>query len=159
MPVPSSRIVILTHGPASSPLILESRTSIAPLPLVAEYSVDPVWSPDGRFLVFSGADVGTSFPLRAAAADGRPYPLPSLMLARGSRVMFSGDPQTLVILRGQAGHQSFLAADLKTGAQRILTDLPIGFVAGDFDISPGGDEIIFDRVEENPELALIDRGS
>ena len=54
-----------------------------PLPLVSEYSVDPVWSPDGRFLVYSGADVGTTFPLRAAAADGRPYPLPSVMLTRG----------------------------------------------------------------------------
>lgn len=63
-------------------------------------SVDPSWSPDGRFLLFSGADVGTSYPLRAAAADGRPFSLPTLMLARGSRVAFSGDPQTLVILRG-----------------------------------------------------------
>ena len=54
-----------------------------PLPLVSEYSIDRVWSPDGRFFVYSGADVGTTFPLRVAAADGRPHPLPSVMLTRG----------------------------------------------------------------------------
>src|SRR5580700_6074791 len=31
--------------------------------------IHPVWSPDGRFLVYSGADVGMTFPLRAAAPD------------------------------------------------------------------------------------------
>jgi hypothetical protein len=65
----------------------------------SEYSIDPVWSPDGRFLVYSGADVGTTFPLRAAA-DGRPYPLPSVLLTRGARrVAFFRDPQALVISR------------------------------------------------------------
>ena len=131
----------------------------SPLPLVSEYSVDPIWSPDGRFLVFSGADVGTSYPLRAAAADGRPFSLPSLVLARGSRVAFSGDPQTLVILRGEPGHLSFWTADLRTGSQRILTELPPNFVAHDFDISLSGNEIVFDRVEDNPDVALIERGS
>ena len=68
----------------------------SPLPLVSEYSIDPVWSPDGRFLVYSGADIGTTFPLRAAAADGRPYPMPSMMLTRGARrVAFFHGPQTL----------------------------------------------------------------
>jgi Tol biopolymer transport system component len=130
----------------------------SPLPLTSEYSVDPVWSPDRRFLVFSGADVGTSFPLRAAAPDGRPFPLPSLILARGSRVAFSGDPQTLVILRGEPGHLTFAAADLRSGAQRILAELPANFVARDFDISASGEEIVFDRTEENSEIALIERG-
>src|SRR5450631_176408 len=36
--------------------------------MVSEYSTDPVWSPDGRFLVYSGADVGTTFPLLALSA-------------------------------------------------------------------------------------------
>jgi Tol biopolymer transport system component len=130
-----------------------------PSPLVSEYSLDPIWSPDGRFLLFSGADVGTSFPLRGAAADGRPFPLPTLMLARGSRVAFAGSSQTLVILRGEPGHLSFWAADLATGEQRILTELPANFEARDFDIAAGGGDIIFDRTEENADAALIERGS
>jgi Tol biopolymer transport system component len=129
-----------------------------PLPLLSEYSIDPVWSPDGRFLVYSGADVGTTFPLRAAAADGRPYPLPSVMLTRGARrTVFFRDPQTLVILSGEVAHKDFLLLDLKSGAQRVLAELPPDFVVHDFDISADGAEIVFDRVQVNSALALIER--
>ena len=129
----------------------------APLPLVSEYSIDPVWSPDGRFLIYSGADVGTTFPLRAAAADGRPYPLPSVSLTRGSRrVAFFRDPLTLVILGGEVRHKNFWLLDLRTGAQRILAELPADFVIRDFDVSAAGSEIVFDRVQEHSDLALID---
>jgi Tol biopolymer transport system component len=130
----------------------------APLPLIAEYSLDPVWSPDGRFLVYSGADVGTTFPLRAAAADGRPYPLPSVMLTRGARrVAFLRDPQRLVILRGEIGHKDLWLLDLNTGAQRLLAELPPEFTIGDFDISADGSEIVFDRQQSSSYLALIER--
>ena len=43
-------------------------------PLDEEYAVDPVWAPDGRFIVYSGPDIGTTFSVRAVAADGRPVP-------------------------------------------------------------------------------------
>jgi len=129
-----------------------------PRPLVAEYSVDPVWSPDGQFLVYSGADIGTTFPLRAAARDGRPYPLPTLILTRGARrVAFSADGQSLVVLRGDFGHKDLSLVDLRTGAGRQLAKLPPEFVIGDFEISPNGSEILFDRVQENSEFALIER--
>ena len=129
-----------------------------PLPLVSEYSIDPVWSPDGRFVVYSGADVGTTFPLRAAAADGRPYPLPSVMLTRGARrVAFFRDSQALVILGGEIGHKNFSLLDLRTGGQRILAALPADFIIRDFDISANGSEIVFDRIQASSDLALIER--
>ena len=129
-----------------------------PLPLVSEYSIDPVWSPDGRFLVYSGADVGTTFPLRAAAADGRPYPLPSVMLTRGARrIAFFRDSQSLVILSGEINHKNFSLLDLRSGAQRVLAEMPADFVIRDFDISAAGTEIVFDRVQVNSDLALIER--
>ena len=130
----------------------------SPLPLVSEYSIDPVWSPDGRFMVYSGADVGTTFPLRAAAADGRPYPLPSVSLTRGARrLAFFRDRRSLVILGGEIGHKDFWLLDLRTGAQRILAELPADFVVRDFDISAAGSEIVFDRVQATSDLALIER--
>jgi Tol biopolymer transport system component len=130
----------------------------APVPLIAEYSLDPVWSPDGRILVYSGADVGTTFPLRAAAADGRPFPFPSVMLTRGARrVAFLHDAQRLVILRGEIGHKDLWLLDLATGAQRLLAQLPPDFTIGDFDVSADGTEIVFDRQQSNSYLALIER--
>jgi Tol biopolymer transport system component len=130
----------------------------APVLLVSEYSIDPVWSPDGRFLVFSGPDVGTTFPLRAAAADGRVHPLRSLILTRGARrVSFLRDPHSLVILRGEIGNKNLWLVDLETGIERQLTSLSRNFVIRDFDISGDGREIVFDRVQENSDLVLIDR--
>jgi Tol biopolymer transport system component len=128
-----------------------------PLPLVSEYSIDPVWSPNGRFLVYSGADIGTTFPLRAAAADGRPYPIPSMMLTRGARrVEFFRDSDTLAILTGEIGHKNLSLFDLRTGAQRRLASLPADFAIRDFDISADGAEVVFDRTQTNSDLALIE---
>lgn len=130
----------------------------APLPLVSEYSIDPVWSPNGRFLVYSGADIGTTFPLRAAAADGRPYPIPSMMLTRGARrIQFFRDSDTLAILTGEIGHKNLSLFNLRTGAQRRLASLPADFAIRDFDISADGAEVVFDRTQANSDLALIDR--
>jgi len=130
----------------------------SPLALVSEYSIDPVWSPDGRFLVYSGADVGMTFPLRAAAADGRPYPLPSVLLTRGARrVAFFRGAQALVILCCEIGHKNFWLLDLRTGAQRLLAELPADFVIRDFDIAAAGSEIVFDRLQVTSDLALIER--
>jgi Tol biopolymer transport system component len=129
-----------------------------PIPFISEYSIDPVWSPDGRFVVYSGADVGTTFPLRAAAADGRPYPLPSIMLTRGARrVAFLHDSQTLVILRGEIGHKDLWALDLQSGSQRSLAVLPPEFLIGEFDVSADGAEVVLDRQQSSSSIALIER--
>jgi Tol biopolymer transport system component len=129
-------------------------------PLVSEYSIDPVWSPDGRFLLYSGADVGTTFPLRAVAADGRPYAIPPLILTRGARrVVFSPDARSIVVLRGDVGHKNFWRVDLESGAQRQLTELAPEVVIRDFDVARDGSAVLYDRVEESSRIALIERGS
>jgi Tol biopolymer transport system component/DNA-binding winged helix-turn-helix (wHTH) protein len=129
-----------------------------PLTLVSEYSRDAVWSPDGRFLVYSGADVGTTFPLRAVDGDGRPYALSAPVLPRGARrVAFWRGSGGLVVLRGEMGHKNFWLIDLNTGVERQLTELPHEVVIGEFDVSPDGTRIVFDRTEEDSQIALIER--
>jgi len=130
-----------------------------PSPLVSEYSTDPVWSPDGRFLIYSGADVGTTFPLRAVARDGRPYPIPTLILTRGARrVAFRPDTDSIVLLRGDLGHKNFWLVDLRTGAERQITALEPDIAIGDFDLSRDGSAVLFDRAQESSRIALIERG-
>jgi Tol biopolymer transport system component len=130
-----------------------------PSPLVSEYSIDPVWSPDGRYLIYSGADVGTTFPLRAVARDGRPYPIPALMLTRGARrVAFRPDGTSIVLLRGDVGHKNFWLADLQTGAERQITELAPDIAISDFDLSPDGSTVVFERSQERSRIALIERG-
>jgi Tol biopolymer transport system component len=130
----------------------------APVPLVDEYSIDPVWSPSGAFLVYSGADVGTTFPVKGVTAEGAPHALPSLVLSRGSRrLAFLGDDRHLVVLKGDLSHKELWAVDLETGRERPLTDLGPASVVADFDVSADGREILFDRAREESDIVLLDR--
>jgi Tol biopolymer transport system component len=128
-----------------------------PVLLVNEYSIDPIWAPSGRFLVYSGPDVGTTFSVKAVSADGAPRMLPSLVLTRGARrLAFLGGDDALVILKGDISHKEFWVADLETGRERQLTSLGREFAIGDFDVSADGREIIFDRTREESDIVLLD---
>ncbi len=129
-----------------------------PAAFVADYSIDPVWSEDRRFVVYSGADIGTTFPLRAAAPDGRPYPIAGIMLTRGARrVAFYPASTSLVVLDGEIGHKNFWLLDPATGVKRLLAQLPADTQVRDFDVSATRGEIVFDRTEAASEMALIER--
>jgi Tol biopolymer transport system component len=128
----------------------------APLLLVNEYSTDPTWSPSGQFLLYSGADVGTNFSVKAVGADGRPRQLPNLVLTRGARRLVFLREDTLIVLKGDVSHKEFWSIDRMTGREQQLTAFGRGFAIGDFDISRDGREIIFDRTREESDIVLFD---
>lgn len=129
-----------------------------PAALAAEYSRDAVWSPDGSTLVYNGAEVGPTFPLKAMARDGRSRPLPDITLPRGARrVSFLPGHDAVVVLKGDAREWNFWVVDLDNGRQRQLTAFDPGFAIGDFDVSPDGREIVFDRLREESDVVRIDR--
>lgn len=129
----------------------------APTPFVMEYSTDPAWSPDGSFVVYSGPDIGTKFPVKAAAADSKQFPLPSITLTRGARHMaLLPAGRGLVVLRGDIEHKNLWLIDLHTGAEKQLTSLPPDFDVRDFDISPDGHEVVLERVQERSDVVLLD---
>ena len=128
-----------------------------PTPLVREYSVDPAWSSDGRLLVYSGPDIGTTFVVKTLSADTSATSGPKLMLSRGSRhLAFLPGRGLLLVLRGEISHKDVWAIDLGTGAERQLTHFAPGFDVRDFDISPDGREIVVEQVQEHSDIVLID---
>ena len=128
-----------------------------PVPFVKQYSLDPVWSPDGGFAVYSGPDIGTVFSVKAVTADAAEYPLPPLTLTRGARhLTFVSGARKLVFLRGQMHHQNLWTVDLETGAERQLTNLDPEFDVRDFDISPDGREVVLERVHERSDVVLVE---
>jgi Tol biopolymer transport system component len=128
-----------------------------PVLFVRDYSVDPAWAPDGRFVVYSGPDIGTTFSVKAVTAEALPHPLPTLTLTRGARRMaFLPGRRTLVLLRGEIQHKNLWLIDLETGAERQLTNLPSNFDIRDFDISPDGGDVVLERVQERSDVVLLD---
>jgi tricorn protease-like protein len=124
---------------------------------VREYSLDPTWSPDGRFVVYSGPDIGATFSLKAVTAEAAPHPLPNLTLIRGARhLAFLPEGHTIVVLRGDIEHKDLWLIDLDTGFERQLTKLPPEFDIQDFDISPDGQEVVLERVQERSDVEVLD---
>jgi Tol biopolymer transport system component len=129
----------------------------SPAPFIDEYSVDPTWSPDGRFVVYSGPDIGTTFSLKAATASGIAQRVPALTLTRGARrLAFVRGGRALVFLRGDIQHKNLWLVDLESGAERQVTDVAPDFDIRDFDISPDGREVVLERVQERSDVALLD---
>ncbi len=129
----------------------------SPARFVDTHSVDPVWSPDGDMVVFSGADIGTTFPLNAANADASAHALPRLMLTRGARhVAFMPGRRALVVARGDLQHKDLWLINLNTGAEHQLTTLAPDFEMRSFDISPDGRELVLEQVQEHSDIVLVE---
>jgi len=128
-----------------------------PTLFVQEYSVDPTWTPDGHFVVYSGPDIGTTFSVKAATAEAAARPLPALTLTRGARHMtFLNGGRELAVLRGDIQHKNLWLINLETGAERQLTNLPADFDIRDFDISADGRDVVLERVQERSDVVLLD---
>jgi Tol biopolymer transport system component len=128
----------------------------SPAPLVGVYSVDPMWSPDGAFVVFSGPDIGAAFEVRAVRPDGRAYELPTLTLTRGARHVALLPGRRLVALRGEIRHKNLWVIDMASGTEAQLTDLDPGFEVRDFDVSADGAEIVLEQVREHSDVVLLE---
>lgn len=141
----------------SEPKLFRIPLDGPPVPVISEFAVDPVWSTDGDFIVFTAADVGTEFPVKTVYPDGRVYHTPGLTLTRGARrLRFLHGQRALVLMRGDIRHKDLWVVDLETGQQRQLTHLPSDFNIRDFDVSADGSEILLERVQEHADVVLID---
>jgi serine/threonine protein kinase/Tol biopolymer transport system component len=120
--------------------------------------LDPVWSPRGDLIVFSGTQVFTLTPLVAVRPDGTPVKLPEINVQReGERARFLPDGTGLVYMLGSTmAGQDFWLLDLDTMRSRRLTHLSSSAVMRTFDITPDGSRIVFDRLQENSDILLID---
>jgi Tol biopolymer transport system component len=129
----------------------------APALFVREYSVDPTWAPNGRFVLYSGPDIGTTLSVKAVNSEATPHPLPSLQLTRGARrLAFLLGGRSLALLRGDIQHKNLWLIDLETGAERQLTNLPADFDIRDFDISPNGHDVVLERVQYRSDVVMLD---
>jgi serine/threonine protein kinase len=120
--------------------------------------LDPVWSPRGDLIVYSGTQVFTLMPLLGVHPDGTSAKLPEIKVQRdGERARFLPDGTGLVYMLGSTtAGQDFWLLDLGTMRSRRLTRLSNPAAMRTFDITPDGGRIVFDRLRENSDIVLID---
>jgi Tol biopolymer transport system component len=127
----------------------------APVRLVSGQVTNPVWSPDGSLIVYGGPVVGGRVPLLGVRPDGMAVEFPEVRTALGGTHRFLRNG-TGVVYSPRAQSRDFWLLDLATRKTRPLTHLSDRGALRAFDISPDGKEIVFDRLRDNSDIALID---
>jgi WD40 repeat protein len=132
-----------------------------PVRLVAGAALNPVWSPDGKLIVYTGAVVAVSAPVLAVRPDGTEVQVPNIRVrVAGERYRFLPNGEGLVYMQGgtqgELASQNFWLLDLTTWKSRPLTHLTNMGAMRTFDITPDGKQIVFDRSRENSDIVLID---
>jgi Tol biopolymer transport system component len=117
----------------------------------------PVWSPDGRIVLYSIATKSAGTQLRGVTPDGNPASVPDIAISYlGAAYRFLPDSSALVFMQGDMLNMDFWLLDLSTGGLRQLTALKRGYGVSSFDVSPDGKQILFDRYRQNSDIVLID---
>jgi Tol biopolymer transport system component len=91
--------------------------------------------------------------------DRTPVPVVSPQIVgfnAANRYQFLPAGDALIVLEGVLGaSQNFYKVDLATGARRQLTDLDGTDVIRNFDVSPDGTRIVFDRWRQHADIAMM----
>jgi Tol biopolymer transport system component len=127
----------------------------APVRLVAGQAVNPVWSPNGKLIVYAGRSVvGQVAILGVRPDDGASVELPTVLVRPGG-YRFLPNGSGLVYLQRIQG-LDFWLLDFVTGQSRQLTHFSNQGALRTFDITPDGKSIVFDRSRQNSNIVLID---
>ena len=132
-----------------------------PVRLTSEVGRNPVWSPDGSLIAYSGENVFTSAALLAVRPDGTSVKLPEIKTRReGERQRFLPDGQLVYMQGDKQGTepnpwQDFWLLDMKSMKTRRLTQFNDHAAMRSFDITRDG-KIVFDRQPEKAAVVLID---
>jgi len=145
-----------SNGPGLFKIPLDGGDAVR---LTRGIAANPVWSPDGSVIVYTGAVVGVMGPLLFVHPDGSPADAPAVRVGVGSeRYRFVPGTRQLVFIptTSQAARDTFWLLDLSTKKTRLLGNFD-SRATQTFDITPDGKQVILDRLHDNSNVVLIER--
>jgi Tol biopolymer transport system component len=122
-----------------------------PVRLVKTIATNPVWSEDGSAILYMEPQLPFA-QVKAVTPDAQPVPLPEISVAGPDRFRLIPGSRAIVVV----DRLNFVRVDLATGQKRQLTEGTYGSEIQNFDVSPDGKLIIFDRVRNNSDIVVID---
>jgi Tol biopolymer transport system component len=117
--------------------------------------VNPVWSPQGDIIVFAGRSLVGQVAIRGVRPDGTQVELPEVRVRPGG-YRFLPDGRRLVFVP-DIHARDFWLVDLQSGQRRQLVQLRSAGTIQTFDVAPDGTALVFDRVQQNSNIVLIER--
>ena len=143
-----------SKGPGLFKIPLESGE---PQRLATGTATNPVWSPDGSVIVYTGPVVGPTGPLMMVRPDGSPLEVPEIRVRTGTEHyrFVPGRRELVYVPYSQLIKENFWLLDLDTRQTRRLGDFDC-HGNRTFDITPDGKRIVFDRLRDNSDIVLID---
>jgi Tol biopolymer transport system component len=128
-----------------------------PSNIVEDKAMNPVWSPDGKMIVYTGEQVSAFSAMKAVDPEGNPIDLPDIdVMAGGERYRFTPDGSALIFMQGRESAQDFERLDLATMERIVLTRFESPAAMRTFDITPDGGQIVFDRLDLASDVVLIE---
>jgi serine/threonine protein kinase len=131
----------------------------SPVRLTATVGRNPVWSPDGSLIAYSGPNIFTLEPILLIRPDGTRVPVPEIRTHRdGQRLRFLPNGRSLVFMQAQEATpwQDFWLLNLADMKTQRLSELSDRATMQTFDVTADGKQIVFDRERENSGVVLID---
>jgi Tol biopolymer transport system component/predicted Ser/Thr protein kinase len=122
-------------------------------------AANPVWSPDGSVIVYTGPVSGPVGPLLMIRPDGTRIESPSIRVrVNTEHYRFVPGRRQLVYIPTptQIDPELFWMLDLDTMKSRKLSNIDLRRTNRTFDITPDGKQIVFDRLRDNSDIVLIE---
>ena len=158
---PDAKFIVIGGSDAQGPGLFKVPVDGgAPVRLVKGGATNPVWSPDGTLIVYTGPSVGGQPPLLGVRPDGTAVELPQMAVSvrtqQGHRFLPSGKGLVYIPFPLSSAVLDFQLLDLATRTTRQLARFASQGEIRTFDITPDGKQIVFDRSRENSDIVLID---